>query len=361
MRRPDLLRREFPVFENVAYLGAGSCGPLPASALRAGADAALAAAENGRGLTYFEETQRNAQTLRASYAIALGADPADVALTLSTGDGLVRALAALDLREGAEVLTADDEHPSLLGPLAQLRRVRGIRVRSAPLTQIASAVTETTTLVACSHVSWVDGTVVDPAIGEVGRAGVPVLLDGAQGAGSVQVDLAALGCCAYAGSGQKWMCGPVGTGMLWIAPGWRDRLPPAGPTITNLAEPNTGLDAAPWPDARGHDAAAFASQTLAAANAAAELLASHEWPAVWERGADLADALAARLRETGRTVAPRGRTTLVAWEDADPVATAARLADGGVVLRSLPNRPLLRASVGAWNDETDLERLLAAL
>jgi selenocysteine lyase/cysteine desulfurase len=60
-------------------------------------------------------------------------------------------------------------------------------------------------------------------------------------------------------------------------------------------------------------------------------------------------------------VAPRDATTLVAWESPDPAATRERLADAGVIVRDLPGTPLLRASVGAWNDEGDLERLLAAL
>ena len=67
------------------------------------------------------------------------------------------------------------------------------------------------------------------------------------------------------------------------------------------------------------------------------------------------------MRDTGRTVAPRGRTTLVSWKDPHPEETRNRLADGGVVIRDLPGTPYLRASVGAWNDESDLERLLAAV
>ena len=45
----------------------------------------------------------------------------------------------------------------------------------------------------------------------------------------------------------------------------------------------------------------------------------------------------------------------------DPEAERARLADAGVLVRNIPGRPWLRASVGAWNDEDDLERLLATL
>jgi L-cysteine/cystine lyase len=80
-----------------------------------------------------------------------------------------------------------------------------------------------------------------------------------------------------------------------------------------------------------------------------------------ERAATLAATLAQMLTERGRRVAPRDRTTLVSWQDPDPAAATARLAAAGVVVRDLPGRGLLRASVGAWNDDSDLERLLAAL
>ena len=79
------------------------------------------------------------------------------------------------------------------------------------------------------------------------------------------------------------------------------------------------------------------------------------------RGPLLADRLAERLAERGHTVAPRAHTTLVSWEDEDPEATRDRLVVVGVIVRNLPGRPLLRASVGAWSSDEDLERLLDAL
>ena len=71
--------------------------------------------------------------------------------------------------------------------------------------------------------------------------------------------------------------------------------------------------------------------------------------------------LAERLAEAGRRVGPRGETTLVSWEDPEPEAAAERLGAAGVAARFLPGTPYVRASVGAWNNEDDLERLLAAL
>jgi selenocysteine lyase/cysteine desulfurase len=73
----------------------------------------------------------------------------------------------------------------------------------------------------------------------------------------------------------------------------------------------------------------------------------------------MAARLAEMLAERGREVQPRGRTTLVSWRDEDCEAAAARMAENGVVVRFIPGSGLVRASVGAWNDEQDLERLVS--
>jgi L-cysteine/cystine lyase len=297
---------------------------------------------------------------RAAYAARLGADAEDVALETCTSEGIVRVLAGLDLGPGDEVLTAPDEHPGLLGPLGTLRVRRGVDIRTAPFAELADAVGPRTRLVACSHVSWVTGAVRPEGLAALGPD-VPVLLDGAQGVGAVPIDVAELGCAFYAGSGQKWLCGPVGTGMLWVSPQWRDRVAPMGATYLNLAEPGRGLDATPHPDARSHDSFAVSAEASAGAVAAHDVLEAHGWDSVYERARTLAATLADRLAEAGRRVAPRGPTTLVSWEADDPAATRSRLAQAGIVIRDLPNTPYMRASVGAWNDEADLERLLDAL
>jgi L-cysteine/cystine lyase len=204
------------------------------------------------------------------------------------------------------------------------------------------------------------GAVAPAELAEIGRR-IPVLLDGAQGAGAVPVDVEALGCAFYAGAGQKWLCGPVGTGLLWVAPAWRERLTVLTPTYLNLAVPGDGLKAQPWPDARALDAPALAPETLAAAIAAHDVLDQFGWPAAQQRAISLADRLARRLTGLGRVVSERGETTLVAWEDRDAEGTAERLGRAGVAVRPLPGSRHLRASVGAWNDESDLDRLLTAL
>src|SRR3954449_3809149 len=353
-------RIEFPVLRERAYLNAGTCGPLPRAALHAIADVVGRAAVEGRTRAYMEATIGMRDRQRRAYAARLGADPGDVALTTCTSEGVVRVLAGLDLGPGDEVLTAPDEHPGLLGPLGTLRTRRGVEIRTAPFADLADAVGPRTKLVACSHVSWVTGSVRPAGLAELGPD-VPVLLDGAQGVGAVPIDIAALGCSFYAGSGQKWLCGPVGTGMLWIAPDRREHVAPVGATYINLAEPARGLESALHASARSHDSPAISAEASAAAVAAHDVLAEFGWDAVYERARTLAATLADRLLEAGRTVAPRGDSTLVSWEDPDPEATRDRLARAGVLVRNVPGTPYLRASGGGWNHAGVVQRLLTAV
>ena len=188
-----------------------------------------------------------------------------------------------------------------------------------------------------------------------------MLLDGAQGVGAIPVDVHALGCDAYAGAGQKWMCGPDGTGMLYVSASLRERLRIERRGYANLADPNAGLDAHPHEDARALDTMSLSAEAVACALAATRVLESAGWQTVHERARDLAARLVALLGEHGRTVAPRGDTTLVSFESPDPEREREHLRRHGVIVRNIPGAPWLRASVGAWNDEDDLDRLLGAL
>jgi L-cysteine/cystine lyase len=353
---PAELRAQFPVLREKAYLNAGTCGPLAEATTQAAAGVARDAADDGRTAHRWEQYLEVRPQLRAAYAERLRAQPQDVALTTSTSDGVGRVIAGLGLGRGDEIVTSDTEHPALYGPLIAAR-ARGATVRAVPLADIRDAVGPDTKLVACSHVDWTSGATAP----DLGGLEAPVLLDGAQGVGAVTVDVKALDCAFYAGSGQKWLCGPEGTGMLWVAPAWRERLAPPTPGYLNLAEPGAGLDTDPWPDARAYDAPAMPLEALIAALTAHDGLAQFGWEQIHLRATSMAATLADRLRDRGLTVAPRGATTLVTWESPGSDELPGRLAEQGIVVRNLPGTSFVRASVGAWNDESDLERLLAAI
>lgn len=351
------LRARFGSLERIAYLNAGTNGPVAASTVAAAETELRAQRDDGRTTAHFQRRVELQDALRARYAELLGAEPREVALTTSTSEGLGKVMAGLAIGPGDEILTSDQEHPGLIGPLIAAR-ARGAAVRTAPLTRLADHVSEATTLVACSHVGWISGELADPGLASVD---VPVILDGAQGAGAVAVDVRALNCDAYAAAGQKWLCGADGTGVLFVGDALFERLTAVAPSYISFADTGRGLDSPLREDARRHDTPSLSREGVAFNLAALDALAADGWDPVFTHARELAGALAARLAEDGRTVAPRAETTLVAWEDPDPEATRDRLAAAGVVVRNLPRTPYLRASVGAWNDEADLDRLLGAL
>ena len=354
------LRSQFPVLERIAYLNAGTNGPVPRRALDAASESLRRQAERGRGgEAFFKAFAEEPEALRGRVAGLLGCDRAELALTCSTTDGVNAVLTALDLRRGDEVLTSDEEHPGVLAPLGALRERLGIRVRTAPFAELPGEVRSSTRLVACSHVSWLTGRVMDTAA--LAAAGAPVLLDGAQGLGAVPVDVRSLGCDFYAASGQKWLCGPNGIGYLYARSELVGNLPAPWPgyhVLTNSARP---LESELHPDARRLGTGYPAPHNTAFAHAALDVLEEPGIDGVQEQAVALAGRLADRLGERGLRVAPRGASTLVSFEVDDPTAFVKRVeAEERIVIRALPGTPYVRASVGAWSGEEELDRLVAA-
>src|SRR5438128_12121959 len=179
------------------------------------------------GPAAWEATSAIRNNARMGVARLLNADVGEIALTDNTGEGMNIITYGINWREGDEVITTNHEHHNALGPLYQVRDRFGVAIRFAdigplgerPVLQpIANLVTPRTRLIVLSHVLWTTGVVLN--ISEVcamGREfGIPVLIDGAQSAGAIAVDVKALGVDFYAIPGQKWLCGPDGTGALYV-------------------------------------------------------------------------------------------------------------------------------------------------
>ena len=353
---PAAFRAEFPIFERFSYLNAGTEGPLPARAAEAVKARIELEVSGGRsGKAYIEGVMELAAQVRTGYAGALGCDEVDVALTGSTTDGVNTVLAGLDLRPGDEIVTSDEEHPGLLAPLGRARRRFGVGVKVAPFNSIAEAVSSSTRLIACSHVSWVNGQVVDVAA--LTSTGVPVLLDAAQALGAIPVNVGELGCAFYAGSGQKWLCGPEGSGCLYVSRDHLDDLLVPWPGYSSVADPENALEFEAADGAKRLDHGFPVPLRSAWALASLHVFEEAGWDWVHERAAALAARLAGRLTELGLEVMPRGRSTLVSWRAEDPQAEVERLGAQGFIVRSIPARGLVRASAGAWSSEDEIEGL----
>jgi L-cysteine/cystine lyase len=213
---------------------------------------ALEGPASARGQAFTHGVQDEA---RAAVAALLDADEEDVILTHSTREGVNVVLYGMDWQPGDELLICDLEHPALTGPADVLAQRMGVKVNSVsipPLSQpseafrsVASAMSEKTKLVALSHIQYTCG--LRMPIKEIATAahemGIPVLVDGAQSFGHVEVNVKDLGCDFYALSGQKWLMGPAGTGALYVHRKRREMLEPL--FTTNALEAKRGVERSP--------------------------------------------------------------------------------------------------------------------
>ena len=350
------LRDQFPVLERVAYLNAGTNGPVPRRAFEATDRSLREQLEQGRSSKpWFEHQIERIDELRARAARLLGATTADVALTGSTTDGVNAVLHAVEIHEGDEILTSDEEHPGVLGPIATARDTRGATVRVVPFDKLPGEVRDETRLVVTSHVSWATGRIMDSA--PLAASDALVVLDGAQGLGAIPVDVRALGCDFYAASGQKWLCGPGGMGYLYANPELVPGLPAPWSGYHAMEDGQRALEPALRPDARRLATGFPVPHHVEWAHASLDVLDEAGFVAVHAAAVEGAERCATMLRDRGIAVADRGATTLVSFEVPDPEGFSQRAADQGIVIRFLPSRPWARASVGAWNTEEELERL----
>lgn len=345
-------RSLFPVLERIAYLNAGTFGPLP----RPVADALSASlvrdlAEGRTGLPYFEETIALRQELRRAFGALVGAGPENVALTTSTSDGCATVVRGLGLERGDEIVTTSDEHFGLLGPLGASDAT--VVVVPPEPERILAAITPRTKLVATSQVLWTTGAVL-PLAELRERAAVPVLADGAQSVGAVPAT--ATGVDFLTISGQKWLCGPDSTGALVVAD--PERLRVTSPSYFAQTAYEQDGTFTPQPGARRFESGWWSAGALRGMLAALELRPG--W--CHERAAEAASRCRALLEPRVEVVTPAVASTLVAFRpEEDPPDVVARLLAAGVHVRELPGRGLVRVSCGWWTSDDDLDRLVAAL
>jgi L-cysteine/cystine lyase len=350
----DDARALFPVLSHAAYLNAGTFGPLSQATM----DAIWAVqqrelAEGRSGGASFERTLELRAEVRAGIADLVGAERGQVALTSSTTDGCNIVLAGLGLTPADEIVTTTDEHFGLLGPL----HASGARivVVAPDVEAILAAVTPATKLVAISQVLWTTGQIM-PVREVRERSRLPILVDGAQSVGAIQVDAAGLDFLTV--SGQKWLCGPAATGALVVA----------DPDRLRIASPSYFAQAAYEPDGSfvPRDGAERFEPGWVPTEALAGLAVALAQPPAWqyERSHALAERLRELLAPLADVVAPAARATLVSFRppgDASAAEVVAKLADVGVVVREIPRTGLVRVSVGWWSNEDDLDRLVAGL
>ncbi|XXT19504.1 aminotransferase class V-fold PLP-dependent enzyme [Sorangium sp. So ce429] len=380
------LRRDTPACASVVHFNNAGASLPPAVVVDTVVEHLRREAEIG-GYEAQAEAAARLEAVYGSVARLIGAEPGEIALIENATRAWDMAFYSLRFGPGDRILTAQAEYASNYIAFLQVARRTGAEVVPVPsdesgavsLPELDRLLDERVKLIAITHVPT-NGGLINPAaaIGRRARAaGVPFLLDACQSVGQMPVDVEAIGCDMLSATGRKYLRGPRGTGFLYVRRALLDRLEP----------PFLDLHAARWtapdryevrPDARRFENWESYIAGRLGLGAAIDYALRLGLPAIRDRVFALAERLRARLAELpGVAVRDVGaqRCGIVTFTRAgeDAAAVKARLGAqaihvsvstaAGTLLdfeaRGIPD--LVRASVHYYNDESEIDRLVAAL
>ena len=378
-----LIRQAMPVTQEKVYLNTGTSGPLSSVTIetlnKENARELVAGRADSEGFARLGEAKL---ALRQAFAALSGASPAEIALTHHTTEGMNIALHGLDFQAGDEVISTTLDHQGGLLPLYVLRQRKGIVVKMVDLMGIKSdaeivarleaAVTPRTRLILFSHVAWNTGQRLPMAqIAAMARQHHALtLVDAAQSTGAIPLNLPASGVDFYAMPGQKWLCGPEGTGALYIR---RERLSMVQQTFIGYASlENSSLydyDGAFFaaPGARRFEVGTVYRPAVHAMAANLRWLSeSVGWEFIFERIAGLSQYTFQALNALPgvKVITPEGgQSGLITFnlEGYDPARVMVKLGQENIVVRFLPHPYALRVSTGFYNTQNDVDRFIGAL
>jgi L-cysteine/cystine lyase len=384
----EAIREMLPGVLDTVYLNTGTCGPLPRvahGAMVAEIDTDLTRARINA--EHFPKIRNGRLAVREAVAAAVKAEPTEIAVTASTTDGMYAAIMGYRWQPGDELILSNIEHPGGLIPSFLARRRHGIRVRVADIglgggdpadvvRAFEQMVTPRTRMIVISHVSYTTGATlpVKEIVAMAHSHDVLVAVDAAQSYGAFDLDMHDLGADFYACSGQKWMCGPDGTGALYV------RASSIGEIEQNFAAGGDNRDTldyygasyAPVAGAGRFDTAGR-NIALMAGQIAATRWITDEVGTAWaaERMSALAhqcyDELA-RLPKITMVTPRESLAGLIAFNVdgiTPPDLTARLAAEHNVTIRFVTkyinNPDAARVSVGFYNNEDDIARLIEGI
>ncbi|WP_111670314.1 aminotransferase class V-fold PLP-dependent enzyme [Algoriphagus litoralis] len=224
----DQIRGSFPLSKDRIYLNNGTFGPAPFPVQRAMEESLLQINTTGE----YGSTQPEREKLAAF----LGIKTEELSLTHNTTEGINIMAWGIALNPGDEVILTTHDHVGNALPWLNRAKLHGIVLKpftpastqAENLDRIKSLVSPKTKVIAIPHVTCTTGLVFPVKdIAEYARnQGILTAIDGAHGAGCLDLNLDALGCDFYAGCCHKWLLGPSGTGFLYVREAMLDRLQP---------------------------------------------------------------------------------------------------------------------------------------
>jgi selenocysteine lyase/cysteine desulfurase len=355
---------------DLAYLQTGSLGPAPRPVL----DKAIGAwRELERDPTAFGygPLEQGMELVRGKAAALLGCNLRELVITTSTTEGINWVAQGVTLAPGDRILTTDQEHPGgrvgwdfvakRYGATIDVVAIPpGENDAAAIVARFSKLLTPRTRVLSFSHVLTSTGLrmPVVELTGLARRAGAISVVDGAQAAGGIAVNVKQLGCDVYATSGHKWLLGPKGTGLLYLGDSLGDRLEVIA-LQDGRAVYSHSVGVCSIPSVHGLGAAIDYVGALGIRQIEAYNLALHSY--AFDALSKLAP-LHIVSRRDGALASPLLTYTLPKGVDANALAIKLR-SDHRVEVKVVPQELLNghRVSTHAFNDEREIDRLVVAL
>ena len=375
---PPLARADFPVTERWTYLNHAGVAPLPLPAVEAIGGCAERVAAGGS--LAVEQHSARAEEVRAAAATLMGVAAADVAFVKNTTEGLGFVANGLSWRPGDRVVVPDYEFPSTLYPWLALRDLgvvvdlvtpRG-RGGCLPVEAFADAIAAgpPPKVVATSWVQFGRGWRTDlAALVEVCHdAGALLCADVIQGLGVVPADLAAWGVDFAMADAHKWLLGPEGIGVFYVAADRLELLRPLEPGWASVAHRQQWDNRALiWhEETRRLEGGSYNVAGIHAMGASLDLLLAAGIDQVWSHVEELCErACTALVEDAGATVlsdrSQAGRSGIVTFrlEGHDPATLHRALADRGIVCS--PRGGGIRIAPHGYNTTEEIDCLVAAV
>jgi selenocysteine lyase/cysteine desulfurase len=364
---PAEVRELFPILSERAYLFSGGIAPASTPMLAA-LEHHLATLTHNTGDLYqgfMDETR----AVRGRFAALMGADENEIVVNDSTSAGSSLAISLIEPRPGGNVVFDGFPYPSsvypwMLPPRDVLER-RFVEPRDGLIhyEDMERAIDDNTVAVSVSHVTPAQGFRHDiGALAEIAHAhGALLLVDGAQSAGGVNIDLHDCGVDFFSTTAMKWLLGPAGVGFFYVAKRHLDRQPPTAGWVSTTHTDMENLQL--LPSAERFQLGMPNLMGVAATLPGVDILLETGMDVVEAHVLDLTGYCIEGLHERGITVrtpadpTKRGGVIAAEFDDAEPLQ--AFLTTQGVDTYCLRN--LFRVDPHIFNDRTDIDRLFAGI
>lgn len=369
--------------EEITFIGHCSISPLYSKAADVAVELLRAHQQQG-GAPLIEAYMEQLNELKIQAAALLRTRPENMAFVKNTSDALSMVANGYPFEPGDEVITFVQEYPANFHPWRLQERTRGVEMKllsNRParedipaeviggwsMEELEGLATSKTRVIAISHVQFTSGYAAN--LRELGQwckaQGIDLVIDAAQSLGVQPIYPEEMNIAAVASAGWKWLLGPMGTGILYTSPEFREKLRPVQVGAETMVQEFDfmNLEWNPIPTARRFEFSTSPVYLVAAlATCLREIHARYGADAIFEEVIRLQNLFLGKLNNPTLKpllFEPEHRSGILSIYCENLKAATAKLTENKIACA--PRSGLLRIAPHFYNTEEDMERLAEVL